>query len=161
MATPTSLPATFVAGNVLTAAQMNDLRGAFRVLQVVTTYSTSTFTTTSGSEVDSGFSATITPTSATSTILGILTIRVDGPSADAAVGRFWRGTVGTGTLLAPQIYQYGISSRIISAHTAHFYNSPATTSATTYNLGVFVGGGATTVFGHATGTRFTLLEISA
>jgi len=34
MATPTSLPATFVAGNVLTAAQMNDLRGAFRILAV-------------------------------------------------------------------------------------------------------------------------------
>jgi hypothetical protein len=33
MATPTNLPATFVAGNVLTAAQQNGLRGAFRVLQ--------------------------------------------------------------------------------------------------------------------------------
>jgi hypothetical protein len=35
MATPTTLPASFVAGNILTAAQLNNLRGAFRVLQVV------------------------------------------------------------------------------------------------------------------------------
>jgi hypothetical protein len=35
MAAVTPLPATFVSGDVLTAAQMNDLRGAFRVLQVV------------------------------------------------------------------------------------------------------------------------------
>ena len=35
MATPTNLPASFVAGAILTAAQQNDLRGAFRVLQVV------------------------------------------------------------------------------------------------------------------------------
>jgi hypothetical protein len=35
MATPTTLPASFVAGSILTAAELNDLRGAFRVLQVV------------------------------------------------------------------------------------------------------------------------------
>ena len=35
MATPTTLPATFVSGNVLEALQLNDLRGAFRVLQTV------------------------------------------------------------------------------------------------------------------------------
>jgi len=34
MATPTSLPASFTSGQVLTAAQMNNLRGGFRVLQV-------------------------------------------------------------------------------------------------------------------------------
>jgi hypothetical protein len=35
MATPTALPTAFVAADVLTAANMNLLRGAFRVLQVV------------------------------------------------------------------------------------------------------------------------------
>ena len=33
MATPTNLPATQTSGNVLTAAWLNDLRGAFRILQ--------------------------------------------------------------------------------------------------------------------------------
>ena len=51
MATPTTLPATFVAGNVLTAAQMNDLRGAFRVLQIVSTTKTDTFTTSNTNTV--------------------------------------------------------------------------------------------------------------
>ena len=35
MATPTALPSTFVANTVLPAADLNLLRGAFRVLQVV------------------------------------------------------------------------------------------------------------------------------
>ena len=47
MATPTTLPASFTAGQVLTAAQMNDLRGAFRVLQVVQATKANTFSTTS------------------------------------------------------------------------------------------------------------------
>ena len=40
MATPTTLPAAFVSGAILTADQMNNLRGAFRVLQVVTSTAT-------------------------------------------------------------------------------------------------------------------------
>jgi hypothetical protein len=70
MATPTTLPATFVAGNVLTAAQMNDLRGAFRVLQVVSTTKTDTFTTTSTTFTDiTGLTATITPSATSNRIL--------------------------------------------------------------------------------------------
>ena len=132
-----------------------------KILQVVSSISTTAFSTTSGSEVSSGISATITPTSATSTVLGFLSLLIDGPSGDAATGRFWRGTVGSGTQIGPIFYQYGISSRVIADHTLHFYDSPATTSATTYNLGVSVGGGSTTVFGNASGNRFTLLEVSS
>ena len=72
MATPTSLPATFVAGNVLTAAQMNNLRGAFRILQIVSTTKTDTFSASvAGSGATSnitGLAATITPSSTSSTI---------------------------------------------------------------------------------------------
>jgi len=75
MATPTSLPATFVAGNVLTAAQMNDLRGAFRILQVVSTTKTDTFTTTSTSFTDvTGMSVTITPTATSSKVLVLVSM---------------------------------------------------------------------------------------
>ena len=72
MATPTTLPATFVSGNVLTAAQMNDLRGAFRVLQVVSTTKTDTFSASvaAGGITDvTGLSATITPSSTSSKVL--------------------------------------------------------------------------------------------
>jgi hypothetical protein len=68
MATPTNLPASFVSGAILTAAQQNDLRGAFRVLQVI--YSTTaTFTTFDTTYADSNLTATITPQSTTSKIL--------------------------------------------------------------------------------------------
>jgi hypothetical protein len=49
MAAVTTLPAAFVAGNVLTAAQLNNLRGAFRVLQVVQSITTTAVTITSSS----------------------------------------------------------------------------------------------------------------
>ena len=69
MATPTTLPATFVSGNTLTAAQLNDLRGAFRVLQVVSVgYSTQANSSTTTFQ-DTGLTATITPSSVSSQIL--------------------------------------------------------------------------------------------
>lgn len=142
MATPTTLPATFVAGNVLTAAQMNNLRGAFRVLQVVSTAKTDTFTTTSTSFTDvTGLSVSITPSATSSTILVLATITganqggvndfdlqlVRGSTAiaigDAAGSRVratWRLNVGnTG---------WNGSAAMV------FLDSPATTSATTYKI---------------------------
>lgn len=76
MATPTTLPATFVAGNVLTAAQMNNLRGAFRVLQVVSTTLTTSFTSGAGGAYANvtGLSATITPSATSSKILIMATV---------------------------------------------------------------------------------------
>jgi hypothetical protein len=72
MATPTSLPASFTAGAVLTAAQMNDLRGAFRVLQVVYgTVDTPVISSTT-TYVDTGLTATITPSDASSKVLVIV-----------------------------------------------------------------------------------------
>ena len=69
MATPTTLPASFSAGAVLTAAQMNNLRGAFRVLQVVgATYSTQT-SSSSSTFADTGLTASITPSATSSKIL--------------------------------------------------------------------------------------------
>jgi hypothetical protein len=72
MATPTNLPASFVSGAILTADQMNNLRGAFRVLQVIRDTDTASPSTTSTSFTDvSGVSVTITPQSTTSNILVI------------------------------------------------------------------------------------------
>ena len=69
MATPTNLPAAQTTGAVLTAAYMNDLRGAFRVLQVVTGFTTTQVTNNTTSFVDCGLTATITPQSTSSKIL--------------------------------------------------------------------------------------------
>jgi hypothetical protein len=69
MATPTNLPASQTTGNVLTAAYVNDLRGSFRVLQVIYG-STSTATTNNTSTfADTTLTATITPQSSSSKVL--------------------------------------------------------------------------------------------
>jgi len=141
MATPTSLPATFVAGNVLTAAQMNDLRGAFRILQVVRATDTTERTTTSTSAVDANISVTITPTSASSNIILIWTHRLNSEvnasgfvtastqitdSSNNAISGAQHGAMTTRnftTTGTPELRTYEIRIG---------YDSPATTSATTY-----------------------------
>ena len=143
MATPTTLPATFVAGNVLTAAQMNNLRGAFRVLQVVTTTKTDTFTATTGTTATdvTGLSVSITPSATSSLVLVIAQIAaglntaggfvlVRGSTAigvGATAGS--RRPVSTGYNQNPSAANQGFGS-----HSIVFLDTPATTSATTYKI---------------------------
>jgi len=144
MATPTSLPATFVAGNVLTAAQMNDLRGAFRILQVVSTTKTDTY---SASIASGGFSgnvtgldASITPTSATSKVLVIAQTQGSSESGVGnSAGAIYRGgtAIGVGDAASNRSQITGemfgaASGSTMATMTVVFLDSPATTSATTY-----------------------------
>ena len=169
MATPTSLPATFVAGNVLTAAQMNNLRGAFRILQVVSTTKTDAFSTTSTSYTDiTGLSVSITPSSATSKVLvisntslscsaaNLIELVLDRDGTDICVS-----ASGKTQMYAPRS-QFGIDEM-----TGLFLDSPATTSAVTYQLQIKVSndigyvnrrGNAATPFTTSTITAF---EVSA
>lgn len=179
MATPTTLPATFVAGNVLTAAQMNNLRGAFRIMQVVSTTKSDTFTTTSTSYTDlTGLSASITPSATSSLVLAQVSINqavsgdilgayqlVRGTTAigigDAA-GNRTRATFGVAPGTATGLYTQ-----------AHFVylDSPATTSATTYKIQLKTNSGTLYVNRSATDTdtatftrtisTITLFEVSA
>ena len=142
MATPTTLPATFVAGNVLTAAQMNDLRGAFRVLQVVSTTKTDTFTTTSVQTFTdiTGLSATITPSATSSKIFVIANI---WGSNDVAVAnsliRLMRDSTpifvgdAAGSRAQAQTF-YAQSNFLQASHMLSTLDSPATTSAITYKV---------------------------
>jgi hypothetical protein len=142
MATPTTLPATFVAGNVLTAAQMNDLRGAFRVLQVVSTTKTDTFTMSSTTYATvTGLTATITPSSATSKILVVASLSASGQTATTrSTSRLIRDstpiaiadTAGSrivGTTAIPLLGGADFSSQILL-----FLDSPALTSAIVYGV---------------------------
>jgi len=149
MATPTSLPATFVAGNVLTAAQMNALRGAFRILQVVSTTKADTFTTNSNSYVDvTGLSVAITPTSSSSKVLVIVNTEV-GTNADLGLGVIQLVRDSTAISIGDTAGSRVRASTSIASSTAAVTNgygityldSPATTSATTYKLqAAFIGG---------------------
>jgi hypothetical protein len=135
MATPTTLPASFVAGDILTAAQQNALRGAFRILQVVTATATTQVQNNTNVFVDTGLTVTITPQSSSSKILimgahnglaktatnancGVTTQLLKGASILSVISK---GAQYTGSA----IYNVGSES--------FFYmDSPAVTTATTY-----------------------------
>lgn len=167
MATPTTLPATFVAGNVLTAAQMNALRGAFRILQVATGTTTTQVTTTANTMVTTGLTATITPTSTDSDILAFafLPIAVN-PASTFCSSTIYRGTIASGTNLATPstflttIYS-GSNTGGIRQQVAIFApDSPATTSATTYTA-AFSSTNATICNGSNHPAYMLLMEVSA
>lgn len=142
MATPTALPATFVSGDVLTAANLNLLRGAFRVLQVVSTTKTDTFSTSSTSFTDiTGMSVSITPQYTTSKILVFSTLNgCHSPSNNDSFVRLLRGTTAisigdTSGSRTPATFQMqaGQTNWTITGSVIYL-DSPATTSATTYKL---------------------------
>ena len=134
MATPTTLPAAFTAGQVLTAAQMNDLRGAFRVLQVVAaTYNTET-SSSSSTFADTGLTATITPSSTSSKILAI--VNQTGCFKDTNhtyLGlRLMRGATELAFFESFGGYTNSNAANAFGACSTIILDSPATTSATTY-----------------------------
>ena len=135
MATPTNLPAPATAGQVYTAANVNDLRGAFRVLQVVTAeYGTQAINATNVL-ADTGLTATITPQSTSSKIL--VMVQQNGCYKNT-------GNAGNGLLLAvlrgATIISYpsagtgytGANNAIAFSVGQIYLDSPATTSAVTY-----------------------------
>jgi hypothetical protein len=136
MATPTTLPASFTAGAVLTATQMNNLRGAFRVLQVVSAnYSTQT-TNATGTYADTGLTATITPSATSSKILVLVNqAGVTKGGANAASGcdlKLLRGATDISQFGYAAGYTGAAGSNYVGCQTSMYLDSPATTSATTY-----------------------------
>jgi hypothetical protein len=161
MATPTNLPAAQTTGAVLTAAYMNDLRGAFRILQVVQGTTTTPTSTTSASYVDTSLSATITPTSTSSKIFAMITqTAFCSVSATDTTFILARGatTVATNLFVA-----YGSTSANVVSWSLNYLDSPATTSATTYKTRMRRDAGSGTVtaqIGDSIST-LTLFEVSA
>lgn len=158
MATPTTLPSTFTAGQVLTAAQMNNLRGAFRVLQVVSTAKTDTFSASVNAGANTaitGLSATLTPSATTSNVLVIAHVPMAISVADSGIFlTLYRGATPIGVGASPGSRQavttgmMGNSNLDTMGSAALFFlDSPATTSATTYSLYI----------SHASGVARTLV----
>ena len=148
MATPTPLPATFVDGDVLDAIDLNNLRGAFRVLQVVSTTKTDTFTTTSTSFTDvTGLTASITPSATSSKVLVIASV-VASPDISVNWGALRLARAGTAIFIGNAASNRGRGTKIAPIGANDFIevgmvtlDSPATTSATTYSVQMQVGGG--------------------
>lgn len=142
MATPTTLPASFTDGSVLYASQMNDLRGAFRVLQVVSTTKTDTYTDSSGSGTltnITGLTATITPSSSTSKILIYVTLNYGANGGNRAIFALTGGNTATAYIgdAAGSRRRVATGAQSIDANdvvpvTMLYLDSPSTTSPITY-----------------------------
>ena len=167
MATPTTLPATFVAGNILTAAQMNNLRGAFRVLQVVQGATTTQVLNSTTTRADTGLTATITPQAATNKVLVLVNqvgcTKTAGNTQNAIDLFLMRGATDIQRVAQIGLYTDSLLQNRGSFSNA-FLDSPATTSATTYKTQFANFANASQVgvqVGNVGQSTITLIEISA
>jgi hypothetical protein len=164
MATPTTLPATFVAGNVLTAAQMNALRGAFRVLQVVGNTTNVIATNATSTYADTGITATITPSSTSSKILVFASVQYQKSNANAASAVNLKLLRNATDVTYQLLLGYTNSATVgIGSATLGALDSPATTSALTYKIQLANNFNGGTVYTSSDGSisSITLMEISA
>jgi hypothetical protein len=164
MATPTNLPASFSTGAVLTAAQMNDLRGAFRILQIVSGTTGTAASSTSATLATTGLSATITPQSTNNKIL-VFASMTGCKTAATLTGiefAFFRGA--TNILTFAKFGGYTTSSTDTNfGVTGIVFDNPATTSARTYEVRFArsVGSGTVEVQqGNNTTSTIILCEVS-
>lgn len=138
MATPTSLPASFTSGAVLTAAQMNDLRGAFRILQVVQDTSATSTSTTSTSYADTGLSVSITPSATSNKILLVASIngaaKTAGNDQTAIKLQLVRDTTAIQLIEGQGGYTNTNLLNVFGGTVGFYLDSPNTTSATTYKI---------------------------
>ena len=143
--------------NGLTFNNATTQASAGQVLQVVNasvtgTYGTPYFSTTTNGLVNTGLSATITPKFSTSKILILVNacIRTVGTTVDAGTG-FGIARGATNIWAGSSIHMYagsGASTALGSVQNVQYLDSPATTSATTYNFQVnrYTNNGGSTVY---------------
>jgi len=163
MATPTNLPASFSTGEVLTASNMNNLRGAFRIMQVIESANDTTLrTSTTTTYVDSGLTLTITPQASTNKILCVYFIQ--GYTSAATTGLGIRLVRDSTTVVTDVDNCYGTASGVGTSLTFYYIDSPSTTSATTYKVQYARNQGTGTAYMNASGSgvsRLFAMEISA
>ena len=166
MATPTNLPAAATVGQVYTAANVNDLRGAFRILQVVQGTTSTEVTNNTTTYADTGLTATITPQATSSKILVIVNQvscrKLSGNSGSGINMRLFRGATNIKTLAAVMGYT-GVSGDNIFSLSATVLDSPSSTSAQTYKTQFANNENASGVRVQAqpVESQITLMEISA
>lgn len=149
--------------------------GGGKVLQVVNaTTSTQVTTTSTSTYADSGITATITPTSATSKILVIIAAGGIGFSsiASSTLGAF-KAQILRGATSILENHQVGFlewssvtDKGLLTQQSFVYLDSPATTSATTYKLQIKAVYSSQTIYSQSSGgggttSTITLLEIGA
>ena len=136
MATPTNLPAAQTTGNVLTAAYMNDLRGAFRVLQIVSATTSTIAQNNTNTYADTTLTATITPQATSSKVLVLVSqngvYKTVGNTQSGCDIQLLRGASVITNICKNASYNNTDSRNDIGSVSCYFLDSPATTSATIY-----------------------------
>jgi hypothetical protein len=136
MATPTPLPGDFSAGQVLTAANMDDLRGAFRILQVVYASTSTSVTNSTTTPVDTGLTATITPQSTSSKVLVFVNqnggAKGAGNAANALNVQLMRGATNIQNIILSAGYTNSLLELRLATISGMILDSPSTTSPVTY-----------------------------
>jgi hypothetical protein len=114
---------------------MNNLRGAFRILQVVSASTSTIVTVTTTTQTDTGLTATITPQDANNKILVIVSQTFGknaGNANNAVVSRLLRGATSIVTFQGAALYTGTTVDLVGPSASLVWLDSPATTSATTY-----------------------------
>jgi hypothetical protein len=118
-------------------------------------------TTSSATAVDTGLTATITPTASTSKVLVLINL----PGITSTGNQAWNYdlTNGSNTLIQ-NLINYNVSVSVIAASYS-ILHSPATTSAITYKVRFYIAGGGILRLGDYSANNsistITLLEIAA
>ena len=163
----TALNASNITSGTLGKARM----ATGSVLQVVNAqYSTSTTTTNTSTFQDTGLTATITPTSATSKILVLVSNSCASTnSAGVNTVSYFQTVRGASTVIAYTRFQIGnalasgTNAIKVDTVTQTALDSPATTSATTYKMQMISNEATVTTTSCINGNvaQITLLEIAA
>ena len=132
------------------------------VLQVVNATHSTSATNSTTTYADTGLTATITPTSATSKILVL--VNQSGVNNDTINSGTSVQLLRTSTSLVVFASFFGFGGNgVVMGASACYLDSPATTSATTYKTQFKRGGGSNTAFvqDNSSTSTITLLEIAA
>jgi hypothetical protein len=146
------------------AGTVDLLQRAGNVLQVVSVQYNSQSGTSSGTYVDSGLQASITPTSSASRILALVTLGGFELNA-AALAAYFNLTRDATQIFQPNAYvgyPNGVL-RTVPAPSFTFLDTPATTSSTTYKVRFFAASalGVLTINVNGSQSSITLMEIAA
>ena len=142
--------------------------GPGKILQVVSATTTTPVATTSATYVTTGITATITPSSASSKVLIICnTSAINATTGAQAIFTIFRGTVagtnlGNGTAGMGHLYAASTGDLRIPI-ALNFLDSPSTTSAQVYTIGMYSGTGSNTVTSSAYNalSSIILMEVAA
>lgn len=166
MATPTNLPASFTDATALPAASLNAIRGAFRILQVVSGSTSTIVANSTTTMADTGLTATITPQSSASKILVIVSQtfgKSTGNTNNAVVSRIMRDATSVSTFQGAALYTGTTVDLVGPSASAVLLDSPSTVSAVTYKtqFANFSASASVSANTNSALATITLFEVSA